>query len=99
VAAKEIKLLINESAQQIAGGSALARDAGVTMAEIVTRVGEVAGIIAAISSASSAQEQGIEQVNAAICEMDGVTQQNAALVEQAALPHKPCSSNAAKWLS
>ncbi|WP_374360159.1 methyl-accepting chemotaxis protein [Pseudoduganella danionis] len=84
VAAKEIKLLINESAQQIAGGSALARDAGVTMAEIVTRVGEVAGIIAAISSASSAQEQGIEQVNAAICEMDGVTQQNAALVEQAA---------------
>jgi methyl-accepting chemotaxis protein len=83
-AAKEIKLLINESAQQIAGGSALARDAGVTMAEIVTRVGEVAGIIAAISSASSAQEQGIEQVNAAICEMDGVTQQNAALVEQAA---------------
>lgn len=84
VAAKEIKQLINESAQQIAGGSALASEAGVTMNEIVAQVGRVAQIIASISSASSAQQQGIEQVNHAICQMDGVTQQNAALVEQAA---------------
>jgi len=83
VAAKEIKELINESAQQIAGGSALATEAGATMTEIVAQVGKVADIIAAISSASSLQQQGIEQVNAAICEMDGVTQQNATLVEQA----------------
>ncbi|MYM39728.1 methyl-accepting chemotaxis protein [Duganella qianjiadongensis] len=84
VAAKEIKQLINESAQQIAGGSALASEAGATMTEIVTQVGKVADIIAAISNASTMQQQGIEQVNSAICEMDGVTQQNAALVQQAA---------------
>ncbi|MBV5324514.1 MAG: methyl-accepting chemotaxis protein, partial [Rhodospirillaceae bacterium] len=83
-AAKEIKELINESATRIADGSALASNAGETMAEIVQRVGQVSAIIGAISEASTHQEQGIEQVNAAICEMDGVTQQNAALVEQAA---------------
>ncbi len=83
-AAKEIKELINESATRIADGSALASNAGDTMAEIVQRVGQVSAIIGAISTASTHQEQGIEQVNAAISEMDGVTQQNAALVQQAA---------------
>jgi len=83
-AAKEIKQLINESAERIASGSELAQTAGATMAEIVLSVEKVTGIMSAISAASAEQEHGIEQVNAAIGEMDGVTQQNAALVEEAA---------------
>ncbi|NVD71730.1 HAMP domain-containing protein [Duganella sp. BJB1802] len=83
-AAKEIKQLINESAERIASGSELAQTAGATMAEIVLSVEKVTGIMAAISAASAEQEHGIEQVNAAIGDMDGVTQQNAALVEEAA---------------
>jgi len=83
-AAKEIKQLINESAERIASGSELAQTAGATMAEIVLSVEKVTGIMSAISAASAEQEHGIEQVNAAIGDMDGVTQQNAALVEEAA---------------
>ena len=83
-AAKEIKKLINDSAEQIASGSALAEDAGATMDEIVLSVGKVTAIMAAISTASAEQEHGIAQVTTAIGEMDGVTQQNAALVEEAA---------------
>nr|WP_315216593.1 methyl-accepting chemotaxis protein [uncultured Duganella sp.] len=83
-AAKEIKKLINDSAEQIASGSALAEDAGATMDEIVLSVRKVTAIMAAISTASAEQEHGIGQVTTAIGEMDGVTQQNAALVEEAA---------------
>jgi methyl-accepting chemotaxis protein len=82
-AAKEIKKLINDSAERVASGSALAETAGATMNEIVTSVQKVTAMISAISAASSEQEHGIEQVNAAISEMDDVTQQNAALVEEA----------------
>ncbi|MYM67192.1 HAMP domain-containing protein [Pseudoduganella sp. FT55W] len=83
-AAKEIKKLINDSAERVASGSALAETAGATMNDIVTSVQKVTEIIGAISAASGEQEHGIEQVNAAISEMDDVTQQNAALVEEAA---------------
>jgi methyl-accepting chemotaxis protein len=83
-AAKEIKKLINDSAERIASGSELAETAGATMDEIVTSVQKVTAIMGAISAASSEQEHGIEQVNAAISDMDDVTQQNAALVEEAA---------------
>ena len=83
-AAKEIKQLINESAERIASGSELAQTAGATMEEIVLSVQKVTTIMSAISAASAEQEHGIEQVNAAIGEMDDVTQQNAALVEEAA---------------
>jgi len=83
-AAREIKKLISDSAVQIASGSALAENAGATMDEIVLSVRKVTAIIASISTASAEQEHGIEQVTAAIGEMDGVTQQNAALVEEAA---------------
>ncbi|MTV36486.1 methyl-accepting chemotaxis protein [Duganella radicis] len=83
-AAKEIKKLINDSAERVASGSELAATAGATMSEIVTSVQKVTTIIGAISAASAEQEHGIEQVNAAISEMDDVTQQNAALVEEAA---------------
>ena len=83
-AAKEIKKLINDSAQRVASGAALAETAGATMTEIVDSVQKVTAIIGAISAASSEQEHGILQVNTAISDMDDVTQQNAALVEEAA---------------
>ena len=83
-AAKEIKKLIAESSDMIASGARLAGAAGLTMNEIVASVGNVSSIISAIACASAEQEHGIGQINNAIADMDGVTQQNAALVEQAA---------------
>jgi len=83
-AAKEIKALINDSAERIESGSALAQSAGATMQDVVASVQKVTAIIGAISMASTEQEHGIQQVNSAIADMDGVTQQNAALVEEAA---------------
>ncbi len=83
-AAKEIKKLINDSAERIASGSALAQTAGSTMTDIVASVQKVTAIMGAISQASLEQEHGIEQVNGAVSDMDSVTQQNAALVEEAA---------------
>ena len=83
-AAKEIKTLINDSAERIASGSALAQAAGATMTDIVASVQKVTAIMGAISQASLEQEHGIEQVNRAVGDMDSVTQQNAALVEEAA---------------
>ena len=84
MAARDIKKLIADSNEQIASGSALAGVTGATMTDIVAGVQEVSTILAAITAASAEQAQGIEQVGHAITEMDGVTRQNAALVEQAA---------------
>lgn len=83
-AAKEIKLLINDSVDRVEGGSKLVEEAGQTMAEVVSSVRRVSEIINEISNASMEQSTGIEQVNQAIAQMDQVTQQNAALVEEAA---------------
>jgi methyl-accepting chemotaxis protein len=84
VAAKEIKQMIGESVEKIAGGSKLVKEAGNNMDEIVTAVKKVTQIVGEIASASQEQSAGIDQVNNAITNMDEVTQQNAALVEQAA---------------
>jgi len=83
-AAKEIKTLIGDSVDKIDIGTKLVNEAGATMLDIVDSVKRVTDIMSEISSASAAQTSGIEQVNAAIGTMDAVTQQNAALVEQAA---------------
>ena len=83
-AAKEIKGLIDASVSRVEAGSVLVRSAGATMGEIVGSVRQVNGIIQEITAASEEQEAGIGQVNQAIAEMDGVTQKNAALVEEAA---------------
>jgi methyl-accepting chemotaxis protein len=83
-AAREIKVLIDESVQHADAGSRLVADAGGTMDDIVASVRRVTDIMEEISTASREQEQGIEQVNCAIGEIDAVTQQNAALVEEAA---------------
>ncbi|CAM2138542.1 methyl-accepting chemotaxis protein [Pararobbsia alpina] len=83
-AAKEIKELIGDSADKVASGSELVGRAGKTMAEIVQAVQRVTDIMGEISAASEEQSGGIEQVNRAVTQMDNVTQQNAALVEQSA---------------
>lgn len=83
-AAREIKLLIAESVAQVDSGSRLSEVAGATMNDILASIGRVTTIIAAISEASSEQEAGIGQINGAITDLDAVTQQNAALVEEAA---------------
>jgi methyl-accepting chemotaxis protein len=83
-AAKEIKLLIDDSVHKVDLGSKLVNQAGGTMDEVVSSVRRVTDIMIEISSASHEQETGIEQINMAIMEMDSVTQQNAALVEEAA---------------
>jgi len=83
-AAHEIKALIGASVEQVRQGGTLVGQAGVTMTAIVDSVRHVTDIMGEILSASQEQTSGIEQVNSAIMEIDGVTQQNAALVEQAA---------------
>ncbi len=83
-AAKEIKELISDSVDKVNSGSALVNKAGETMEDVVTSVRKVTDIMSEIASASVEQSAGIEQVNIAITQMDEVTQQNAALVEEAA---------------
>ena len=83
-AAKEIKALIGDSVDKVDGGGKLVDEAGQTMELIVTSVRQVADIMSEITAASQEQSLGIEQVNMAISEMDEMTVQNAALVEQAA---------------
>ncbi|MRW82850.1 HAMP domain-containing protein [Pseudoduganella sp. FT26W] len=83
-AAREIKELIGNSVQQVANGAQLVAQAGSTMDEVVESVQRVASILGDIGHASTEQTHGIAQINEAIIQMDDVTQQNAALVEEAA---------------
>lgn len=83
-AAREIKALISTSSETVASGNALVNEAGGAMADIVARAQEVAEFIQAISQAVSQQNQGLGQIGQAVSQLDEVTQQNAALVEQAA---------------
>ncbi|WP_027069397.1 methyl-accepting chemotaxis protein [Novilysobacter defluvii] len=82
-AAKEIKVLIDDSVARVDTGSELVSQAGRTMDEIVTSVAKVTEIMSEIAAASAEQSAGIEQVSQAVVQMDEGTQQNAALVEQA----------------
>ena len=82
-AAKEIKDLISASVQRVQVGSQLVNEAGRTMGEVVQSVKRVTDLMGEISAASGEQHTGIEQVNQAVMQMDEVTQQNAALVEEA----------------
>jgi methyl-accepting chemotaxis protein len=83
-AAKEIKSLISASVEKVESGSRLVQDAGSTMDEIVGSVKRVSDIIGEITAASAEQSSGIGEVNTAIAQLDQMTQQNAALVEQSA---------------
>ena len=83
-AAKEIKTLIGASVDKVETGSKLVQGAGRTMSEIVGSVRRVSDIIGEISLAAAAQTTGIDQINEAVSQLDQMTQQNAALVEQSA---------------
>jgi len=83
-AAREIKLLIEDSVEKVGQGNELVGAAGQTMREVVASVQEAARIMHGITDASREQHGGIAQVNAAMRELDGITRQNAALVEEAA---------------
>jgi len=94
-AAKEIKVLIGDSVDKVSTGTMLVEEAGKTMEDVVASVRRVSDIVAEISAASAEQSTGIGQVNQAIVQMDGVTQQNAALVEEAAAAAESLQQQAA----
>lgn len=83
-AAKEIKVLVTDSVKQVVEGSSVAENAGSAIQELVSSIGRVSAVVSGIAGASLEQGVGVEQVNQAVSQMDTVTQQNAALVEQAA---------------
>jgi methyl-accepting chemotaxis protein len=83
-AAKEIKELITDSVDKVESGSRLVDQAGATMQEVVDGIHRVADIMSEITAASQEQRTGIEQIHQAICQLDEVTQQNAAMVGKAA---------------
>jgi methyl-accepting chemotaxis protein len=94
-AAREIKGLIDDSVHKVEAGSTLVDEAGLTMQQIVASVKNVTGIMSEISTASVEQSDGIAQVNLAITQMDSATQQNAALVEEAAAAAQSLQDQAA----
>ena len=95
-AAKEIKTLVSASVERIQTGSALVDQAGRTMGEIIVAVNRVTDIMGEIAAASEEQSHGIDQVAKAVTQMDEVTQQNAALVEQAAAAAQSLEDQAGK---
>jgi len=82
-AAKEIKVLIDDSVLRVGEGNRLVLEAGATMQEVVAGVRRMTDIVGEISAANREQDAGIEQINQAVVEIDAATQQNAALVEEA----------------
>lgn len=95
-AAKEIKELIDTSVERVQSGSALVDEAGRTMTEIISAVQRVTDIMGEIAAASEEQSSGIDQVARAVTQMDEVTQQNAALVEEAAAAASSLEDQAGK---
>ncbi|KVP35725.1 methyl-accepting chemotaxis protein [Burkholderia ubonensis] len=95
-AAKEIKTLIDASVERIRSGSALVDEAGRTMTEVIGAVQRVTDIMGEIAAASEEQSGGIDQVARAVTQMDEVTQQNAALVEEAAAAAQSLDEQAAR---
>lgn len=93
-AAKEIKVLIDDSVEKVDTGSKLVSQAGSTMQDVVSSVKRVTDIVSEISAASHNQSNGIEQVNHAVSQMDETTQKNAALVEEAAAAAKSLQDQA-----
>ena len=98
-AAKEIKTLINASSEKVESGSKLVQDAGTSMVEILTSVQRVSDIIGEISAASTEQSQGIGSVNVSVTQLDQMTQQNAALVEESAAAAESLKEQATRLAS
>ena len=98
-AAREIKGLIGDSANKVAAGSQLVGDAGRTMGDIVAQVRRVNDMLSEISGATAQQTTGISQINDAVLQLDQVTQQNAALVEESAAAAESLKQQAARLVS
>ncbi|MDE2611926.1 MAG: HAMP domain-containing protein [Burkholderiales bacterium] len=95
-AAKEIKALIGNSVDKVDSGARLVAEAGTTMQEIVSSVQRVSSVIGEITTAAAEQSDGLGQVNTAVTELDRMTQQNAALVEQSAAAAESLREQAAR---
>ncbi|MDH3664693.1 MAG: methyl-accepting chemotaxis protein, partial [Alphaproteobacteria bacterium] len=95
-AASDIKTLIQESNGQVQDGVNLVNQAGDTLAEIVGSIGKVAEIVQEISSASQEQSAGVQEINSSVANMDEMTQQNSALVEQSTAAARALSDQAGK---
>jgi len=93
-AARDIKTLITTSTQQVGAGVALVGDTGTVLERIVTSIGDISSRVAEIASAANAQAVNLEQVNIAVGEMDRMTQQNAAMVEQSTAAARALASEA-----
>ncbi|MBR9790365.1 MAG: PAS domain-containing protein [Gammaproteobacteria bacterium] len=98
-AAKDIKGLISDSVSKVESGNELVNKSGDTMRDIVTAIQRVNDIMSEIASASAEQASGIDEINKAVVQMDEMTQQNAALVEQAAAAAESMSSQASQLIS
>ena len=96
-AAKEIKELIADSVERVEGGAGLVDRAGLTMGEMVANFQRLSGFVSSIAEASGEQSLGIAQVAQAVGQMDEVTQQNAALVEQAAAAAESLEDRRMPW--
>jgi methyl-accepting chemotaxis protein len=82
-AAKDVKTRINSSSVQVKAGVELVAEAGAALGRIVGKINEISGLVSTIAASAEQQSTGLQQINTAVSEMDGVTQQNAAMVEQA----------------
>ncbi len=98
-AAKEIKTLIDDSVSRVSQGTVLVDKAGTTMTEVVSSIKRVTDLMGEISAASEEQSQGVAQVGEAVTQMDQVTQQNAALVEEMAAAASSLNNQAAELVS
>ena len=95
-AARDIKALISTSSQQVESGVSLVGEAGTLLNTIVARVGEINGLVQGIAERAEAQSATVQQVNAAVGEMDRMTQQNAAMVEQSTAAARSLANEAAE---
>ena len=98
-AAKEIKDLIRDSVEKVDGGTALVNESGITLQEILEAINKVDKVVKGISEGAAEQSSGINQVNVAVSQMDSMTQQNAALVEEAAAASEAMAEQAKKMQS
>jgi len=93
-AAKDVKSRITASSEQVDAGVALVSETGAALKRIIASIGEVDGLVADIATSAEQQASGLQQVNTAVAEMDGVTQQNAAMVEEATAASRSLAAEA-----
>ncbi len=93
-AAKDVKTKITASTEQVEAGVQLVSETGAALNRIIGRIGEISALVGEIAKAAESQATGLQQVNTAVGEMDGVTQQNAAMVEEATAAARSLSAEA-----